>query len=191
MSLASLISWVSKDYDFYKGTIVATGGASILFLGLCLFQMSQASALGEAIAYGERDLKEIYEMADKVEAFNQELKGDPFADAGNDISGPISKFFFAANMGQAAHTSRTEKSGAVETVTYTITAGEKDRIFNRSQIVNFLQRLEGSTTRARVTGIKLSPPGGSGRNIVPGQRREDDWTCEFRVTTRRRIEASK
>lgn len=190
MNLGALVSWLRGGYDFYKGTIVSTAAGVLLLLGLFIFQTVQSNALTQATLYGDRDLKDIYEMTAKIYAFNQELKGDPFASSGADLTNPIRKLFFAENMGSAIVNPRPpEIAGSVETVHYAVTP-EKDRSFTRSQIANFLQRLENSTTRARVTGIKLTPPA-SAKGIVPGQRREDEWTGEMRITARRRVEKTK
>ena len=69
---------------------------------------------------------------------------------------------------------------------YTIKPSNRDRGFGRSNIANFLFKLESESRRMRVTKLRMEP---EAKNVKPENVLENDsWRWEAEVTSRTKIE---
>jgi len=72
----------------------------------------------------------------------------------------------------------------VEDHIYKIVPDSRNPRFNRSQIGNFLFKLESASRRVRVTSIKITPSS----KAKAGEIGDDIWTFEAAITTREKVE---
>jgi hypothetical protein len=72
----------------------------------------------------------------------------------------------------------------VEDKKYKITPSNKNARYSRTQIGNFLYKLEADSRRVRVTHIRITPVS----RVKPGEIGPDVWTFEAEITSRQAIE---
>lgn len=91
----------------------------------------------------------------------------------------------AVNIGQVRTQPSTKSPYRdVEDHIYKIQPDTRNPRFTRSQIGNFLYKLEADSRRVRVTSLKLTPA----NKIKPGQIGDDIWTFDAAITTREKVE---
>ncbi len=71
--------------------------------------------------------------------------------------------------------------------TYTVTPQERDTQFLRSNIANFLWKVEADSRRVRVTQLTMTAHNSQGKTRVrPEEFPEDTWTFSCKITSRQR-----
>ena len=89
------------------------------------------------------------------------------------------------NIGQVKTTpSKKSPYREVEDHIYKIVPDSRNPRFTRSQIGNFLYKLESASRRVRVTSVKLIPSS----KVKAGEVGDDIWTFEAAITTREKVE---
>jgi hypothetical protein len=89
------------------------------------------------------------------------------------------------NIGQVKTTpSKKAPYRDVEDHIYKIVPDSRNPRFSRSQIGNFLYKLESASRRVRVTSVKLIPSS----KLKAGEIGDDIWTFEAAITTREKVE---
>ena len=89
------------------------------------------------------------------------------------------------NIGQVTiNPSKKSPSRQFEDHIYKIAPSNKKQRHSRSQIGNFLYKLEADSRRVKVTHLKITPLD----KVKPGQIGNDVWTFEASITTRTQVE---
>ena len=157
-------------------------------LGWFVYQRTQRLRQVEReLARVEEVIKEIQEDAiflDKLMkiADGEVLKGDQ-----DDPETYIRSVAAAdrVSVGQVNTTvSKRSPERQIEDRIYTIKPANKNQRYHRSQIGNFLYKLESDSRRVKVTSLRITPFG----KLKAGEIGNDEWVFETDITTRSKVE---
>ena len=79
-------------------------------------------------------------------------------------------------------------TNTVRDKTYTVTPQEREKAFLRSNIANFLWKVEADSRRVRVTQLTMTAHNSQGKTRVqPEEFPDDTWTFSCKITSRHRV----
>jgi hypothetical protein len=106
----------------------------------------------------------------------------------SDVHGYIRRHAFADNIeiGQVSITPRPVPFRTFIDHTHLITPDDPKRDFSRTQLANFLYRLESESSRVKVTDIDIR--NSSDRRLADEEVPPDRWTFKATITTREKVE---
>lgn len=157
---------------------------------------------GAAVFLHSRRLDEVHGELRRVKELVKEIQTDAYRL--DDLQRRASKEKFKAQeepetyvrmvagqdnveMGQLDLTSRPdEPARGIKDTIYKITPQSRTFHYNRTQIGNFLYKLEAQSPRVKVTRLKLTPFD----KPVPGEVGKDRWNFEADLTTRTKVETT-
>ena len=134
-------------------------------------------------------VKRIQELGIQLNQLQEQRGGEALRGAGDQIDFETYIRSIAADpkvsVGQVrtSPTKRSPKSG-YEDLMIKIVPANKDPRFTRSQIGNFLYKLESDSRRVKVTSLRLEPA----NRLKPGEIGDDEWTFDVTITVRSSIQ---
>jgi len=173
--------------NFPRGVIIASLAASAGF-GYMVYErgqrLEQIQSELKLVPNLVRDIQKLgIELNNYQEAASGEiLKGDDY-----DAETYIREIAADpnVNIGQVKTTpSKKSPYRDVEDRIYKIVPDSRNPRFTRSQIGNFLYKLEAASRRVRVTSLKLIPA----NKLKAGEIGDDVWTFEAAITTREKVD---
>ena len=176
-----------KNLTFTRGVVVF-GGLAVLLLGFLDFRMR--SRLGEVVDFelpnAERVSREIQELGLEVARLQTAVRAEGYKGVENAVSyitGIATTRDIELGDQTVSHSSKPVGNFVDET--YRIKPkglGLRRTGFSRTQIANFLYKLEAENRRVRVTSLKLTPYPA----IKPGELGTDTWIFEAEITSRQK-----
>jgi hypothetical protein len=162
--------------------IVGTGALVFVSAVALLLQWRAYRAYRQELPRAERTLEVLHERANEIKSFEDEVKGDALVLAEDQPAYFILQQAAGAKLGEVNAPMRTRAERGYEDREFTITPPDRDRYYNRQQLATFFWLIENSTSRMRVTQLKL--------NLFdkkkPWEEPQDLWTFGATFTSRSR-----
>jgi hypothetical protein len=174
-------------WDFERGVLVFMALLILGGVGFIIWQDSEASALQKKLAAAEKQLTQIGEVGQQVQALQKDIGEDVLASGKIGSFDYIERQMVSSKIGkkfnQQTPVKETHASDGYEDTKFTLQVAQQDYDFDRQQIANFLLYIEGNTTRMKVTHITLDVSQRKGAD-------RDSWKPRFTITDRQPIAKS-
>ncbi len=170
-----------RNWDFERSVLAFMVLLILLGVGFIVWQRAAFTNLESNLRGSEAQLAQMGDAAAEVLALQDDLNSDTIANGKVGAFGYIEQQEIESKIGKKfnspAPTKDPHNSEGYVDERYVLTTAQPDYDFSRQEIANFLLRIEGNTTRMKVTRIRMDLS--TRRNAGA-----DAWKPTFTITDR-------
>jgi len=170
------------EKDSVRLAIVGTGALVLVSGTALLFQWQSFRTYQSALPRAWKTLEQIHDRANEIKSLDDEVNADQLLLAEDKPDFFIRQQAAQSNLGEVNAPMRTKIEKGYEDREFTIQPPNRDKFYSRQQLATFFWRIENTTSRMRVTQLKM--------NLFEKKKHwetpQDLWTFNATLTSRSR-----